>query len=64
MSHNKKLKSKQDPKSPNSKESHAVEDFSQKYPGHSHQTITEAVKQHGPDPKKIEAYLDGLGKKR
>jgi len=64
MSHNKKLKVKQDRNILNAKETHEVEDLHLKYPSHSQQTVAEAVKQHGPDMKKVEAYLDGLGKKR
>jgi hypothetical protein len=34
----------------------------QKYPHLAHKAVADAVKQHGPDRKKIETYLDEPGK--
>jgi hypothetical protein len=46
------------------REPYEVEDLHQKYPHLSHQTVADAVKNHGPERKKVEAYLDGLGHKK
>ncbi len=62
MSDDKKLTGQQDRNRVNSQEGYEVEDLHQKYPHLSHQTVLDAVKTHGPDRKKIEAYLDTLGK--
>jgi hypothetical protein len=62
MSDNKDLKDQRDRAKVNSQEPDEVEDWHQKYPHLSHQTVKEAVKKHGPDRKKIETYLDGFWK--
>ena len=64
MSDNKQLKGQQDRSKVNAKESYEVEDLHQKYPHLSHQTVADAVKKHGPERKKVEAYLNGLGHKK
>jgi len=62
MSDNKQLRGQQDRTRVNANEPYEVEDLHQKYPHLSHQTVADAVKQHGPDRKKIETYLEGLKK--
>jgi hypothetical protein len=62
MSDNKNLKGQQDRNKVNANEPYEVEDLHQKYPHLSHQTVKDAVIKHGPDRKKIESYLNGLGK--
>ena len=62
MSNNKNLKGHQDRNRVSSSEGYEVEDLHQKYPRLSHDVVKEAVKKHGPDRKKVEAYLDGLNK--
>jgi hypothetical protein len=62
MSDNKILKDQRDRAKVNSQEPDEVEDLHQKYPHLSHQTVSDAVKKHGSDRKKIEAYLDGFWK--
>jgi hypothetical protein len=62
MSDNKNLKDQRDRAKVNSQEPYEVEDLHQKYPHLSHQTVADAVKKHGPERQKIQAYLDGLGK--
>lgn len=47
-----------------SSEPYEVEDLHQKYPHLSHQTVKDAIQEHGPDRKKIESYLNGLGIKK
>ncbi|MDO6430366.1 DUF3606 domain-containing protein [Flavitalea sp. BT771] len=64
MSDNKQLKGQQDRNKVNAREPYEVEDLHQKYPHLSHQTVVDAVKSHGPERKKVEAYLDGLGHKK
>jgi hypothetical protein len=62
MSDDKQLRGQQDRNRVNSGEDYEVEDLHQKYPRLSHEVVKEAVRNHGPDRKKIEAYLDGLNK--
>jgi Protein of unknown function (DUF3606) len=62
MSDNKILKDQRDRTKVNSQEPNKVEDLHQKYPHLSHQTVSDAVKKHGPDKEKIETYLDGFWK--
>jgi Protein of unknown function (DUF3606) len=62
MSDNKHLKDQRDRSKVNSEEPYEVEDLHQKYKHLTHQTVADAVKQYGPDRKKIETYLDSLGK--
>jgi hypothetical protein len=64
MSDNKQLKGQQDRNKVNAQEPYEVEDLHRKYPHLPHQTVAEAVKSHGPERKKVEAYLDGLGHKK
>ena len=64
MSDNKQLKGQQDRNKVNAQEPYEVEDLHQKYPHLAHQTVADAVKIHGPERKKVEAYLDGLGHKK
>jgi hypothetical protein len=64
MSDNKQLKGQQDRNKVNAQEPYEVEDLHQKYPHLPHQTVADAVKKHGPERKKVEAYLDGLGHKK
>ena len=63
MADNKQQRGQQDRSRVSSGEAYEVEDLHQKYPGLSHQVVKEAVKNYGPDRKKIEAYLDSLNKK-
>lgn len=62
MSDNKQLKGQQDRNKVNANEPYEVEDLHQKYPHLAHKVVADAVKEHGPDRKKIETYLSGLGK--
>ncbi len=63
MSDNKKVTGQQDRSRVSASEPYEVEDLHKKYPHLEHQTVKDAIKQHGPDRKKIEAYLNSLGKK-
>jgi len=63
MSDNKQKTGAQDRAKVSSSEPYEVEDLHQKYPHLSHQTVKDAIKEHGPDRKKVEAYLSGLAKK-
>jgi Protein of unknown function (DUF3606) len=62
MSDNKKNVGGQDRAKVSSSEPYEVEDLHQKYPHLSHQTVKDAITEHGPERKKIEAYLNGLKK--
>ena len=62
MSDNKQKIGGQDRSKVSSSEPYEVEDLHQKYPHLSHQAIKDAIKEHGPDRKKIETFLNGLKK--
>jgi hypothetical protein len=64
MGDNKQKKVAQDRAKVSSSEPYEVEDLHQKYPHLSHQTVKDAVKEHGPDRTKVETYLNGLEKKK
>lgn len=64
MADNKQLKDERDRNKVNSQEPYEVEDLHQKYPHLSHQIVADAVKQHGPDRRKIEKHLDSLRKSK
>jgi Protein of unknown function (DUF3606) len=62
MSDNKKLKDKQDPGKVKSSEPYETAYLHRKFPKLANQTVADAVRQYGPERKKIETYLSGLGK--
>lgn len=64
MTDNKQLKGQQDRNRVSASEPYEVEDLHQKYPMLTHEVVKKAIQQHGPDRKKVEAYLDGLGHKK
>jgi uncharacterized protein DUF3606 len=63
MSDDKNLRGQQDRSRVSASEPYEVENLHQKYPHLSHQQVKDAIVNHGPDRKKIEAYLDTLRKK-
>lgn len=62
MSDNKKLKDKQAHGKVKSSEPYETSYLHRKFPKLENQTVVDAIRQHGPERKKIETYLSGLGK--
>jgi hypothetical protein len=62
MPDNKKLKDKQARGKGKSSEPYETSYLHRKFPKLANQTVVDAVRQYGPERKKIETYLSGLGK--